>query len=124
MDDAARKRLEAAGWRFGTAQEFLGMTDEEAAYVEIRHQLSTSFRARRAQGGMTQMQLAQRIGSSQSRVAKMEKGDPSVSLDLLIQGLLNIGVTRQEIGAIIAAAEPPKPMNRPDAAAEESAAAD
>lgn len=98
------------------------MTDEEAAYVEIRHQLSTSFRARRAEGGMTQAQLAKRIGSSQSRVAKMEKGDPSVSLDLIIQGLLNIGVTRQEIGGIISAAEPPKPMNR--AEAEESAAAD
>ena len=73
---------------------------------------------------MTQTKLAKRMGSSQSRVAKMEKGDPSVSLDLLIKGLLAIGVTRQEIGAIIASAEPPRPRNRASAGAGESAAAD
>lgn len=124
MDEKFRKALEEDGWRIGTVQEFLGLTNEEMAFIEIRHQLGESFRARRAQGGMTQKQLAKRIGSSQSRVAKMEKGDPTVSLDLLIDGLLTIGVTRQEIGAIIAGAEPPKPMDCAEAAAEESAAAD
>jgi DNA-binding XRE family transcriptional regulator len=124
MDEKFRKALEEDGWRIGTVQEFLGLTDDEMAYVEIRHQLGESFRAHRAWGGMTQTQLAKRIGSSQSRVAKMEKGDPSVSLDLLIQGLLTIGVTRQEIGAIIAAAEPPRPFERAEAPPEESAAAD
>lgn len=124
MDEKFRKALEEDGWRIGTVQEFLGLTDEQAAYGEIRHQLKKSFRARRAESGITQTQLAKRMGSSQSRVAKMEKGDPSVSLDLLIKGLLATGVTRQEIGEIIAAAEPPKPMNRSEAPAEESAAAD
>lgn len=123
MDEAARKRLEAAGWRFGTAQEFLGLTDDEAAYVEIRHQLGKEFRNRRGKGGMTQSELAKRIGSSQSRVAKMEKGDPSVSLDLIIHGLLVIGATPQEIGATVAAAIPPKPLGRYGDEKEENAAA-
>ncbi|HET7228931.1 MAG TPA: helix-turn-helix domain-containing protein [Longimicrobium sp.] len=123
MDERFRKELEADGWRIGTVQEFLGLTDAEAAYIHIRHELGREFRARRGQGGMTQAELAELIGSSQSRVAKMEKGDPSVSLDLLIQGLLNIGATVQEIGAIIAAAEPPKPLNRASETADGSAAA-
>lgn len=124
MDEKFRKALEEDGWRIGTVQEFLGLTDAEMACIEIHHQLAETFGARRAESGLTQAKLAKRMGSSQSRVAKMEKGDPSVSLDLLIKGLLAIGVTRQEIGAIIASAEPPQPMNRPDAAPEESAAAD
>jgi len=124
MDDAARKRLEAAGWRFGTVQEFLGLTDDEASFVEIRHKLGKEFRTRRATGGMTQAELAKRIGSSQSRVAKMEKGDPSVSLDLLVQGLLAIGTTVQELGAVVASAVPPKPLGRTSDEREEAAAAD
>jgi DNA-binding XRE family transcriptional regulator len=124
MDEAARKRLEAAGWRFGTVQEFLGLTDEEAAFIEIRHQLGREFRARRARGGMTQSALATRIGSSQSRVAKMEKGDPSVSLDLLVQGLLAVGTTVQELGAVIASAVPPQPLGRGGTETEGAAAAD
>jgi DNA-binding XRE family transcriptional regulator len=124
MDDAAQKRLEADGWRFGTVQEFLGLTDEEAAYIEIRLELSKSFRSRRAELALTQAQLASRLGSSQSRVAKMERGDPSVALDLLIRGLLATGATPQDIGAVIASAQPPPPMNRATGEPEESAAAD
>lgn len=123
MDEKFRRALEADGWRIGTVQEFLGLTDDEAAYVEIRHQLSKSFRARRAEGGLTQTQLAKRIGSSQSRVAKMEKGDPSVSLDLLIHGLLAIGATPQNIGETIASAVPPRPFARDGGEAEERDAA-
>jgi len=123
MDEAARKRLEVAGWRFGTVQEFLGLTDEQATYIEIRFQLSMSFRARRAESNLTQAELAKRLGSSQSRVAKMERGDPSVSIGLLIRGLLALGVSVQDIGAIVASAVPPKPLGRGGGAAEESAAA-
>ena len=123
MDEAARKRLEAAGWRFGTVQEFLGLTDEQAAYIEIRFQLSKSFRARRAESSLTQAEFAKCLGSSQSRVAKMERGDPSVSIGLLIRGLLALGASVQEIGAVVASSEPPKALGRGDAAAGESAAA-
>lgn len=123
MDEKFRKSLEADGWRIGTVQEFLGLTDEEAAYIEIRHQLRKNLRARRAESSLTQAEFAKRLGSSQSRVAKMERGDPSVSIGLLIRGLLALGVSVQDIGGIVASAVPPKPLERPASDGEEGAAA-
>ncbi len=101
MKPDKRKRLEAAGWRTGTAQELLGLSNEEAAYVELRITLAEGLRARRHARGLTQDELARAISSSQSRVAKMEAGDPSVSLDLLIRSLLALGVSNKELGRMI-----------------------
>jgi hypothetical protein len=88
-----RKRLEAKGWRIGDAKEFLGLTPEEEAYVEIKLRLSESFRAHRLRLKMTQSDAAKLLNSSQSRVAKMEAGDSTVSLDLLVRSILALGVT-------------------------------
>ena len=96
-----RKRLETAGWRVGTPQELLGLSDEESAYIELRIALAEGLKARRHARGLTQTDLARAISSSQSRVAKMEAGDPSVSLDLLIRSLLALGVSNRELGRII-----------------------
>jgi ribosome-binding protein aMBF1 (putative translation factor) len=101
MDESKRKRLEEAGWKVGSVQEFLGLSDEEATFVELKLALSESLRERRAAQGITQAELARRIGSSQSRVAKMEASDQSVALDLLVRGLLATGATRQDIAAAI-----------------------
>ena len=101
MDARTRKRLESAGFAVGTAAEFLGMSAEESALVEMRLALSGELRTRRTNSGLTQAALARRLGSSQSRVAKMEAGDPSVSLDLLIRALLAVGATRREVGRVI-----------------------
>lgn len=103
MDKAKRRRLEAAGWAVGSAADFLKLTDEEAAILELRLRLSDSVRRRRAQLGLSQQAVAKRLGSSQSRVAKMEAGDPSVSLDLLVRALLALGATRRDIARAIAA---------------------
>jgi|SRR5215208_2341622 len=97
MTAAKRKRLQAAGWEVGSARDFLGLSDEEAALVEMRLALSASLRERRARAGLTQAALARRLGSSQSRVAKMEAGDPSVSLELLIRALLAAGATKRDV---------------------------
>jgi len=101
MDRATRERLGAAGWRVGDAFEFLNLTPEEQALVELRVALAMRLREVREEHGCTQVQVARRIGSSQSRVAKMEAGDPSVSLDLLLRTLFSLGVTRAEVGAVI-----------------------
>lgn len=101
MDAKKRKRLEAAGWKTGTVQELLGLTDAEAAYVELRLALSRLLRALREGKGVTQMQLAKLIGSSQSRVAKMEAADVTVSLDLLLRGILAVGGSPQEVGRFL-----------------------
>ena len=97
MESKKRKRLEAAGWRVGNAAEFLGLTAAEAALVEMRIALSQSLRERRLAEGLTQTRLAKQLGSSQSRVAKLEAGDPSVSLELLIRALLSVGASRKDV---------------------------
>lgn len=102
MDEAKRKRLEAAGFKVSDTQEFLGLSDEEMAYIDLRITISNALRARREAEGLTQRTLASRLGSSQSRVAKMEAGDPSVSLDLLVRALLATGATVLDIADAIA----------------------
>jgi DNA-binding XRE family transcriptional regulator len=101
MKKAKRTRLEAAGWKVGTVQQFLGLSDEEAAFVDLKLALARSLRSRRERKGLTQNQLAELIESSQSRVAKMEAGDRTVSLDLLVRSLLAMGTTKRELARII-----------------------
>ena len=93
MNTAKRKRLEKDGWKVGTAQEFLNLSPEEAAYVEVKLNLARVLSNRRKSLRLTQVALAKRIKSSQSRVAKMEAGDPSVSIDLLVRSLIALGET-------------------------------
>lgn len=99
MNEAKRKRLEAAGWKFGTAAEFLKLTPEEEAYIELKLSLAQTLEAKRRAKGLTQKALAAKLETSQPRVAMMEKGDPSVSLDLLIRALLALGVPRRKLMA-------------------------
>jgi ribosome-binding protein aMBF1 (putative translation factor) len=101
MDQKKRKRLEKAGWKIGSASSFLGLTTAEEQLVEMKVALGTRLRKAREQHNLTQAALAERMGSSQSRVAKMEAGDPAVSLDLLVQGLLATGATRRDIATAI-----------------------
>ena len=101
MKKAKRERLEASGWKVGTVAEFLELTPEESALIEIKLALARKLRARR-QKRMTQAQLAAKIQSSQSRIAKAETGHSSVSLELLIRALLATGASPKEIGRAIA----------------------
>jgi ribosome-binding protein aMBF1 (putative translation factor) len=101
MDARKRKRLEAAGWRAGSAAEFLELSAEEAALVETRLAVSQALRARREQVGLTQGALAKKLKSSQSRVAKMEAADPSVSLDLLLRAYFATGATRLDLARLL-----------------------
>ncbi len=94
-------RLEAAGWKIGSARDFLGLSRDEAAFVEMKLVLANSLRHRRSARKLTQAQLAKLVGSSQSRVAKMEAADSTVTLDLLIRSLLATGATRRDVAGII-----------------------
>jgi predicted XRE-type DNA-binding protein len=104
MDEEKLRRLKLAGWRSGDAADFLGLSPEEAAFVELKLALAEHLRRVRTQNTWTQSEVARRLGSSQSRVAKMEAADASVSLDLLVRGLLMLGVSRREVGEVIARA--------------------
>ena len=97
-----RKRLEAKGWKIAGPKELLSLTSEEVAYIELRLRLAEGLKARRRARGLTQTELARTVRSSQSRVAKMEAGDPAVSLDLLVKSLLALGTSNRELARIIA----------------------
>lgn len=104
MDKTKRTRLEAAGWRAGDAPDFLELTAEEAAFVELKLALADYLRDVRVSHGWTQTHVARLLGSSQSRVAKMEAADSSVSVDLLVKSLLTLGASRKQVGQVIARA--------------------
>lgn len=101
MRESKRRRLEKKGWKVGSAKEFLGLSAEENRYIELKLRLGDGLRRRRRQRRLTQLALAKRIKSSQSRVAKMEAGDPSVSIDLLIRALLATGASNRELAKIV-----------------------
>ena len=101
MREDKKRRLEAKGWKVGSAEEFLRLSDEESAYIDLKLRLAEGLRERRQRNRLSQVELAKMIKSSQSRVAKMESGDPSVSLDLLIRSLLALGISDRELSRII-----------------------
>ena len=103
MDEKKQQRLEQEGWKVGSAAEFLALSLEEASYIELKLTLGDSLRTIRTSKKMTQAELAAFLKSSQSRVAKMEAGDPTVSLDLLVRSLLSLGLTRENLARLIAA---------------------
>jgi DNA-binding XRE family transcriptional regulator len=96
-----KKRLEEKGWEVGSSKEFLGLSDGEEAYIEIKLRLSDSFREHRLRLKMTQAEAAKLIKSSQSRVAKMEAGDSTVSLDLLVRSLIALGASSGRVLKLI-----------------------
>jgi DNA-binding XRE family transcriptional regulator len=97
-----QRRLEKAGWRVGDATDFLGLDDVESKLLDIKIALAKLLRSTRARRRLTQFELAERIGSSQSRVAKLEAGDPTVSVDLLVRSLIAAGAKPNELAKAVA----------------------
>ena len=115
MKQAKRERLEAAGWKIGDAAEFLGLSAADSAMIDLRLELAKELKRQRVENRITQTALAQRIGSSQSRVAKMEAGDPSVSLDLLVRTLLVTGSSGRRIAKAFLSTTPKRRTARKSA---------
>jgi ribosome-binding protein aMBF1 (putative translation factor) len=105
MKAELQKRLERAGWRVGDADDFLELTEHERRFVEMKLALAVGLREYRQRQGLTQTALARRLRSSQSRVAKMEVADRTVSLDLLVRALLALGATRRDVARLIRISE-------------------
>ena len=97
MKRIKKPRLERAGWVVGDSAQFLQLSAEENRFIELKLALATGVRELRERRGLTQAALAHRLGSSQSRVAKIEAADRSVSLDLIMRSLLTIGATATDI---------------------------
>ena len=105
MNNAKKGRLEQSGWAVGDSAEFLNMTPEEAYFIELKLALATGLRHWRERRAMTQAALATQLGSSQSRVARMEAADTSVTVDLMMRSLLALGATPADIAKLIKRAE-------------------
>ena len=101
MKKTKRTRVEKAGWKVGSAAQFLRLSPEEEAFLDLKVALAESLRKRRVRRHLTQGALAKLLRSSQSRVAKMEASDPTVSLDLLVRSLLALGMSPEELARII-----------------------
>jgi len=102
MNTSKQKRLEASGWRVGKTADFLGLSAAEELFVDIKLALANAVRTRRTKLGLTQAELARRMRSSQSRVAKLEAGDRTVSIDLLVHALVRLGATRRQLARVLA----------------------
>src|SRR5690625_7460853 len=98
MDKKRKQQLEEKGFRVGSAADFLELSPEEEAYIEIRLDISNMVKAQRVKRGWTQEQIARAIGSSQSRIAKLEGGNPGISIDLMFKALLRLGTSKKQIG--------------------------
>lgn len=102
MKKSKIKNLEDQGWKVSGTAEFLGLSPQEMEIIEIKLTLSKKFKEIREQKKLTQQEAAELIHSSQSRVAKLEAGDPTVSLDLHIRSLIGLGITRKDVGQYLA----------------------
>ena len=98
MKNSKRKMLEKAGFKVGTVQEFLNLSDEEMALIDLKVHLVKLLRSARESANLSQEAVAKLIGSSQSRIAKMEAGDFKVSLDLICKALFALKIPAREIG--------------------------
>jgi len=105
MRKSKKARLEQTGWTVGSVKEFLGLSEADAVLIEMKLALSRSLRERRKKYGLSQVQLAERLQSSQSRIAKMEAGDPSVSMDILVSSLLLLGASSTDLANAIRGGE-------------------
>ena len=111
MDATKKKRLEAKGWRVGTAAEFLGLSDADAELVDIKVKLARALQDRRERAGLTQAELARKLKTSQPRVANMLAAK-DVSLDLLVRSLLVLGADARQVAVVIDGGKQPPERRR------------
>ena len=97
MKAEKKRRLEAAGWKETTVQEFLNLSEADGRYIEMKLALSRLLRLVRERRRLTQTKAAALLKTSQSRLARKEAGDPSVSLDLLVHGLFALGASPRDL---------------------------
>jgi len=102
MDSKTRAMLEAKGWRVGSAREFLGASVAQENFVNTRLNLRRAMIEARKAHGLTQEKLADAMGTTQSRVAQIENGDPSTSVDLMLRALYVMGLSRRDVADAVA----------------------
>ena len=89
------------GWVEGSVKDFLDLSEADVEYIELRRTLSRLLKNKRQKLHLTQVAAAARLQTSQSRLAKMEKADATVSADLLLQSLFRLGLKRKDLAGAI-----------------------
>jgi predicted XRE-type DNA-binding protein len=103
MDAKKKKRLEAGGWRVGTVEEFLALSEAEMALIDMHIRLCDEIKRRLQAARMSQAELARHLETSASRLSNMLAGK-QVSTDALVRALFVLGATSREIGKVIGGA--------------------
>ena len=101
MDKAKKESLEKKGWKVGDVDEYLGLTPAEMVIVEMKTELAKALAVKRKKSGMTQVDASAKARTSQSRFAKAERSDPSVSLDLMIKLFFSLGADKKELFKVL-----------------------
>jgi len=123
MHASKRKKLEAAGYKVGDAADFLGLSPAESTLVEMKVSLALHMKELRKVKGISQEKLAALLGSSQSRVAKMEACDSSVSMDMMVKSMAILGASSGDIAKAMKPAVPARRKAKPKAVPRKKAAA-
>lgn len=97
MDKDKKEKLEAAGWKVGSTEDFLGLSNEKMRYIDTKISLSRLLKKARNKRGVTQDELADHLDTSQARIAVLEKGESGVSIDAIIRALYALNVNQEEI---------------------------
>lgn len=108
MNAERKKRLEAAGFKFGTVGELFNLSEAEELLVEMKVALAEAIRELREVRSLSQADLARLIGSGQARVSKLERSLESTSFDTLFRCMLALGATRQDLAKTIGRSKRPK----------------
>ena len=90
------------GWSEATVAEFLELTSAEETIVEMRVRISRAAREKRAELGISQRELAKRMGTQQPHVSDIENG--IATLETMIRAYLALGGTAKKVGGMIGAA--------------------
>ena len=100
MDAKKKRRLEAAGWRVGSVQDFLGLSDAELEIIDMHVRLIDEIKRRLRARGVSQAALAKELGTSPARLSNMLAGK-EVSADALVRTLLVLGATPKDVGRVV-----------------------
>lgn len=101
MDNNKINRLKSQGWEVGNTADFLKLSQEEIALIDFKIALTKRLKELRIKQNLSQESLAQKIKSSQSRIAKIEAGEQNISLDLILKTMFSLGATNQDLIEVI-----------------------
>jgi predicted XRE-type DNA-binding protein len=113
MNADRKKRLEAAGFKFGTVGELFNLSEAEELLVEVKVALAEAIRELREVRSLSQADLARLIGSGQARVSKLERSLESTSLDTLFRCMIVLGASRQDLAETIGHSRLRRTRSRP-----------